>query len=629
MDQIVFQEITLENFKSFRRRQTFAFPDQPGFFFLKGINNCHSDLGSNGSGKSSLWDALLWVLYGQSVRGQRAGSLRHRFMEDRSGYSVELKMRIGGNSLALSRGWNPNSLKMRKENGEWEETTNERIQEQIRLSPNQFLMSVLFGQKKPFFLELSATEKAALFDDILDLDIWNDLSDYCGNQEKELEKTKLVLETNRDWLKKELEDVPSDESFDEKINAWEVERLRQIQEKKDGLGQKKLDFYSYMEKENKIRDRIEKEFSDKESPLVVPEQFPAEKTETNLDFEIWNLQTQMKQKEKDLAFYRNQKSCSECGQDISPDFHKNRLDQLESEQKKMIDLLKIANTEKAKLSQEKEVWRKNYEIQFKTYQERIKKKTETQEIRMGLERELGALAQKQKEAKEAGQRLKQEMTVLEQKKNPEIGIREEARQEREHLKKQIEKEEKDIFLVQQKLQTRTYWKAHFRKIRVFLSGSLFSQITQEIRMALDQVGLSGWEVAFSAEETLKSGSKKTMISVTVQDRPGSEKIPWESWSGGESQRLCLAVATGLSSFIQRLSGVSVFLEVWDEPTMGLSEEGVSQLVNFLSNRSQQIEKQVWLVDHTTPESNLFTGICCVEKDSSGCSTFRPVRVELD
>lgn len=67
---VEFKHITIHNFMSFGHAEL-SFNDD-GFIRVTGINENPSDnAGSNGSGKSSLWEALVWVITGDTIRGTK------------------------------------------------------------------------------------------------------------------------------------------------------------------------------------------------------------------------------------------------------------------------------------------------------------------------------------------------------------------------------------------------------------------------------------------------------------------------------------------------------------------------------------------------------------------------------
>ena len=59
------------------------------------------------------------------------------------------------------------------------------------------------------------------------------------------------------------------------------------------------------------------------------------------------------------------------------------------------------------------------------------------------------------------------------------------------------------------------------------------------------------------------------------------------------------------------------LEILDEPTRGLSDEGVVDLCEFLADRAKQLDRAVIYVDHMSVESSRFTSVLTVVKTAKG------------
>lgn len=95
---IYFDNIKIHNFLSIGDIELDYTND--GFNLISGINKCVGDnANSNGAGKSSLFDALSWVLTGQTTRGIK--DVKNIYLED--GAVVELSFRIDNNNYKLLR----------------------------------------------------------------------------------------------------------------------------------------------------------------------------------------------------------------------------------------------------------------------------------------------------------------------------------------------------------------------------------------------------------------------------------------------------------------------------------------------------------------------------------------------
>lgn len=95
---INFRKIKLHNFLSFGD-STLFFEDD-GFIRVTGVNESPDDHAiSNGSGKSSLWEAIVWALTGSTIRGTK--QISNIYGED--GTYVDLEFEIDGISYQILR----------------------------------------------------------------------------------------------------------------------------------------------------------------------------------------------------------------------------------------------------------------------------------------------------------------------------------------------------------------------------------------------------------------------------------------------------------------------------------------------------------------------------------------------
>lgn len=95
---IKFKELYLENFMSFGKASIEL--DNKGYTLVSGINNNPNDNSdSNGSGKSSIWEAISWVLTGTTIRGNKDVVNIH----SKSGCLVTLSFEVNEDSYKITR----------------------------------------------------------------------------------------------------------------------------------------------------------------------------------------------------------------------------------------------------------------------------------------------------------------------------------------------------------------------------------------------------------------------------------------------------------------------------------------------------------------------------------------------
>jgi energy-coupling factor transporter ATP-binding protein EcfA2 len=130
------------------------------------------------------------------------------------------------------------------------------------------------------------------------------------------------------------------------------------------------------------------------------------------------------------------------------------------------------------------------------------------------------------------------------------------------------------------------------------------------------LGLVGWKIGFTGETETKSGSIKLGVRAVVESPEA--KRDFDSWSPGEGQRIRVASSLGLASLIQRYSGVSYDIEVYDEPTAWLSDAGIEDLFECLRERAHSRGKSIWVCDPRAGVSHgAFDEVWVVVKDDAG------------
>lgn len=203
--------LKLENFLSYKKQE------------LKLEDGITLFLGKNGSGKSSIIEGILWVLFGES----RAGSDADLVKIGQKKMKVELEFECNGFCYRIIR--EKKSLKasntlqlsqtedfLGKDTDITESTIKEtqaKIQEIIKLDYKSFLVSVYFGQDKTgVFSESTPTERKAVLRKILDLTWIDNCLKKVTNEDKDIELEISRLDAVYQTLKNSLleEDVLRD-----------------------------------------------------------------------------------------------------------------------------------------------------------------------------------------------------------------------------------------------------------------------------------------------------------------------------------------------------------------------------------------------------------------------------------
>jgi DNA repair exonuclease SbcCD ATPase subunit len=161
-----------------------------------------------------------------------------------------------------------------------------------------------------------------------------------------------------------------------------------------------------------------------------------------------------------------------------------------------------------------------------------------------------------------------------------------------------------------------FWVSGFKRIRLFLIDETLRQLEIEVNNNLASLGLPDWRIQFDVERETKAGTISKGFVIMVYP-PGFEKpLRFEAWGGGATQRLRLAGDFGLADLIMDQAGFTNTLEVFDEPSQHLSQEGLLDLLDTLQQRAIEDNKVIFIVDHHALDYG-FDGTFTVIKDKTG------------
>jgi DNA repair exonuclease SbcCD ATPase subunit len=179
------------------------------------------------------------------------------------------------------------------------------------------------------------------------------------------------------------------------------------------------------------------------------------------------------------------------------------------------------------------------------------------------------------------------------------------------------KEKKDELKDTRDLQARfEFWIKGFKDVRFQVMQESLAQLNAETNECLHQLGLTDWALEFIVEKENKSGTVKRGFLCEVRSPYTEEAMPWEVWSGGESQRLRLATQLGVSNMLCSRLGLEFDFEMWDEPTSNLSPGGINDLMTVLQDRATRYGRRIFLADHRALDFD-FSGRLVVTKTEDG------------
>lgn len=175
------QEFSFRNICSYGNKlQTFKFTDDPRLVLVQG---------KNGSGKSSISDALTVSIYGKSAI-RKTKEIPNRI--NKNAYTQIKFLTDGGKLIDIERGLEPNFSKVSVDGAEYNLPDKRRVDEFIedelaRIPFNVFSNTISLSVNDfKSFVKLSPADKRQIIDKIFGLDIVNDMSKIVKEESKKI-----------------------------------------------------------------------------------------------------------------------------------------------------------------------------------------------------------------------------------------------------------------------------------------------------------------------------------------------------------------------------------------------------------------------------------------------------------
>ena len=608
---IEFCSLTVRNFGSFNEAQTFDFSSREyGAYFIRGDNQVKPKLVSNGSGKSTFFvHALCWVLTGRMPRGLRSTDIKPWQPQGKdTKTSATLVFAIDGKSYVLVR-VAPNAITL---NGE--EVAQDQIDRLTRLSYPVLKQTLVFGQHEPLFFDLTNNEKLAVLSEVLELDKWELRSQKASERAKEMDRKVAELQAQINSTNSSIENSRKLLEETRALNeTWKYNKADRIDQLKKDIKQVRYD-HELKEKVLKSRTRIAKDSGGKLGELQADVHTTADKIK-ELETKEAARHAQQRYLKKDIEKLTNElddlgnaDTCPTCGQSIDgTDLHKHKKE-LRTKRKQL--QAELAKLEEGSL-------RPAIDILLADYSRR-RASVSTQQAQVDTEqRELAAITREVTSLEYELKNLRSNLERVKDEKNPYIAQIKSMKDNIAALEAKVGESGAALKKTHQRLERAKYWVKGFKDVRLFIIEDVLQELEITTNTVLGELGLNDWQVNYSIERETKSGTLQTGMIISILTPNNDKPVRWESWSGGEGQRLRLAGSLALSEVLLNYAGVSIDLEVFDEPTKHLNSGGVDDFCELLATRADDLKRRIFLVDHSAIESAAFVDSVTVVKTAKG------------
>ena len=284
-------------------------------------------IGENGSGKSTILDALCFGLFGKPFRTINKPQLINSI--NGSGLLVEVEFTVGSRNYKVVRGVKPNVFEIYNNNKPLNQEANVRdyqkiLEQQIlKLNYQSFTQVVILGSSTFIpFMQLKARHRREVVEEILDIQIFSLMNMLLKIKLKDLQE-ELVLTDNRYELT--TEKISLQENY---IDDLKKNKDKLIKTKKESIENNTNVIQS------RTSEREELESANASFLEQIKDQQQVEQKETKLkDFRA-TLAEKHKSHSSMLDFFDNNADCPTCQQHIDEMFKEEMTSQQKQEVKK-------------------------------------------------------------------------------------------------------------------------------------------------------------------------------------------------------------------------------------------------------------------------------------------------------
>lgn len=606
---LVFRDLVVKNFGSFRGEHKYALDKNPGLYFIRGVNKLQPTLTSNDAGKSTFFaDALCWCLTGTTIRDQRPGGSVESW-DSKGEVSVSLTVQCRDAEHQVFRSRRPNRLQL--DGREVQQVEIDRI---IGLTDATLRRTVLIGQFGTLFLDLTPEEQAKMFTEILDLDVWLAASDRANKRvaERGIELRKLQDELNRtrgslDEVISQYNDVcDAEDDFEDEMKDQVAEQREALQaleaEKAQNAGLEggvatpqelaaideacahlRADWQTKKDE----REELSRTIAAKQSTFVILQRLK-EKYEAASKAEV----------------------CPECGQKVAKVHIATKIREANREVSRMEDTIALLQNDLAILDKEVS------ELRLLFTKKETAALAERQRIDEMREKQFQAARQEERH-KEAIANVKKKIEELKARVNPYTERADWLKKRHDQFKADVSLFSRQVLDAEEEVQEAKFWVGAFKEIRLKEIDEALQELEIATTTHAQALGLRNWSLKLQTERVTQSGSVSTKFTAMIFPPDSKTAIPWKRYGGGVSQRWQIAVALGLAEVLLARAGITPNIQLFDEPSHHMSEGGVENLIEYLKERSQDLRQAIFFIDHHHYASGEFDGIITVEKDKTG------------
>ena len=532
-------------------------------------------VGHNGSGKSTILDALTFSLFGKPFRKISKSMLVNSVNEKDT--MVEIEFSIGKNSYQVIRGIKPNKFMVYCNGQPWDEDA-KAVDQQKNLEQNvlkmnfkSFTQIVVLGSSTFVpFMRLPGQQRREIIEDILDIQVFSVMNNRLKDKIRENNEEIKDLDYQLHLLEEKIE--------------LQKQYMLELKKKTDAeIDKKKEKIKEYQQEEESSLENI-RDLTDQVTNLSTEmEEYSKSSSKLKkLNTFLIKLNQKLQTCKKEHEFFEDNHVCPTCTQDLSDEF---RADKIE-EGKTKLDEMNVGYEELQTAIKDEE---KRNEKFLELTQEVNTKNTTITNINyqlMSIRSNIDEISKEIKELEGSTPDKKAEFVKLE-------GLIEDKKTTKKNCA--VSKKDRDVLQVATTLLKDSGIKTRIIKTYLPTMNKLINQFLQSMDFYVN------FTLNENFEETIKSRYR--------------DVFSYESFSEGEKARIDISLLLTWRSIAKLKNSVDTNLLILDEIFDGsLDQSGTSDLGWILRNFDDNTN--VFVISHKTILDDKFDRTITVNKDKN-------------
>ena len=266
-------------------------------------------IGENGSGKSTVLDALCFGLFSKPFRRVNRPQLINSI--NNGGSLVEVEFSIGSNSYTIRRGIKKNIFEIFVNGKKLNQSAKVADQQEylektiLKLNYKSFTQIVLLGSASfTPFMQLKSNDRRDIIEDLLDIQIFTVMNSLLRYKIQENKDEYQNADVNRKITEGNID------TTEELINNLKKSKTNQIQQNENDIDKNEQELTSL---NTKIQELIDSISNDKTAETLKE----LEGYQKGIEQKVLN-------SEKEIEFYEQNDTCFTCSQDLSEE-HKTKM----------------------------------------------------------------------------------------------------------------------------------------------------------------------------------------------------------------------------------------------------------------------------------------------------------------